>query len=127
MRTLKFIMYLFYRYYLTGPTRNIPYFKALGAVVFLIYLHIFQILIVFNLVETAIAINKNDLQITKYWKIAIFLLPIFLIVYSLIKPKDLRNLKYEDNKIRRGNIYLIIYSISSFILLFILAFLFARR
>lgn len=127
MATLNFIMYLFFRYYSTGPTRSIAYFKALSAVAFLIYFHIFQILIIIGQVDNVIPINEGDFQITKYWKMALFLLPIFLLLYFLIKPQDLQDLEYDESKIKRGNIYLIVYCISSFILLFVLAFIFAKR
>jgi len=120
-------MYLLYRYYSTGPTRDFAYFKALGVIVLLIYLHIFQILILLGVAQPLFATFKNDLQITKYGKMAIFLLPLFLLIYFLVKPKDIKDLKYDHSKIKRGNIYLITYSISSFILLFALAFIFARR
>jgi hypothetical protein len=100
----------------------IPYFSALCAVVILIYIHIFQILIILDQVDAVLPLNKDDGRILKYWKLAVFLFPIFLIIAYLVKPKDLKNASYDDNKIKRGGIYLVIYSIASFILLFVLAF-----
>lgn len=122
MKTLKFVMYILYRYYSKGGTKRIPYFSALCAVVFLIYIHIFQILIILDAVGDILPMNKDDTQITKYWKLALFLLPVFLIVAYLVKPKDLENVSYDENKVKRGGVYLIVYSIISFILLFVLAF-----
>jgi hypothetical protein len=127
MKTLKFIMFILYRYYSKGGTKHIPYFSALCAVVFLIYIHIFQVLIIFNKVDDILPMNEHDARITKYWKLALFLLPIFFIVAALVKPKDLENLSYDERKIRRGGIFLIIYSITSFVLLFVLAFIFEKR
>ncbi len=60
MKTFKFIMFLFFRYYSTGTTKNFAYIKTLGAVVFLIYLHLFLILIVSGLVNRVININIGD-------------------------------------------------------------------
>lgn len=127
MKTLRFIMYILYRFYSKGGTKHIPYFSALCAVVFLIYIHIFQILIILNSVDDMLPLNKGDTRITKYWKLALFLLPFFFIVAYLVKPTDLQNVSYDEGKIKRGGIYLIIYSIISFVLLFVLAFAFAKR
>lgn len=120
-------MYLFNRYYSKGGTKNIPYFSALCAVVFIIYVHIFQILIVLNRVNV-LGLNKaGDMRIEKYSKLALFLLPVFLIVAFLVKPNDLKELSYEDDKIRRGNIYLIGYVICNFLLLFLLMFAIPKK
>jgi len=121
MKTLKFVMYLFYRYYNKGGTRRIPYFSALCAVVFLIYIHIFQLLIILDKVSL-LPMQKNDLRIEKYGKLALFLLPIFLIVAYLIKPSELKTLQYDSEKVRKGGVNLIIYIVANIILLFVLMF-----
>ena len=126
MKVLKFVMYLFYRYYSTGGTRRIPYFSSLCAVVFLIYIHIFQILIILNRVDL-LPMGKDDARIEKYGKAAIFLLPIFLIISFLVKPQDLKNISYDEAQIKKGNIYLIIYVVASVILLFVLMFAFPKH
>lgn len=125
MKTLKFIMYLFYRYYSKGGTKNIPYFSALCAVAFLIYIHIFQLLMIFGKVGW-IPIEKDDLRIVKYGKFALFVLPIFLLIYYLVKPSDLMSLEYDKDKIRKGGIILIIYIIANLALLFVLMFIVRR-
>jgi hypothetical protein len=116
-------MFLFYRYYSKGGTRNIPYFSALCAVVFLIYIHLFQVLIVLRKVDDVLPMKQDDPHPLQYGKLALFLLPIFLIVGFLLKPKDIKYLDYEDDEIRKGNTYLLIYVITSVILLFLLMFL----
>lgn len=120
-------MYLFNRYYSKGGTKNIPYFSALCAVVFLIYVHIFQILILLNKVNVLELNKEGDIRIEKYGRLALFLLPIFLIVAFLIKPSDLKKLSYEEDKIRKGNTYLIAYVIGNFILLFLLMFAIPKK
>jgi hypothetical protein len=126
MKTLNFVMYIFYRYYSKGGTRRIPYFSALCATVFIIYLHIFQLLVIFDSVDL-LPMNKQNNRMENYGKLALFLLPIFLILGYLVKEKDLQVAKYDDTKVKRGGIYLIIYSITSFILLFVLMFAFTKK
>lgn len=125
MRLLKFTMYLFYRYYAKGARQSIPYFSALCAVVLLIYIHIFQLLIIFDSVNL-LPMRKDDLRIVKYGKVALFLLPIFFLVAYLIKPRDLRKAVYDEEKVRKGGIYLVVYIIFSILLLFVLMFVFSK-
>ena len=125
MKTLKFVMYLFYRYYNKGGTKRIPYFSALSAVVFLIYIHIFQLLIILNKVNL-LPMQKYDLRIEKYGKLALFLLPIFLIVAFIVKPSELKKLQYNDEKKRKGEVSLIIYITANIILLFVFMFSFSK-
>lgn len=126
MKVLRFVIYIFYRYYSKGGTKRIPYFSALCAVVFLIYIHLFQLLILIDQVNL-LPLRSNDSKIEKYGKVALFFLPIFFLVYSLIKPSDIQNFRYPIEKVKRGGIFLIVYIIASLTLLFILMFVFARR
>jgi hypothetical protein len=115
-------MFLFYRYYSNGGTYRIPYFSALCATVFLIYIHIFQVLIIFDTVEL-LPMHQGDSKILKYGKLALFLLPIFIIVWLLVPERDLRNAGYSDEKVRNGGRNLVIYIVLSIALLFSLALL----
>ena len=125
MKTLYFVMYLLYRYYSKGGTKDIPYFSALCAVVFLIYIHIFQILILLNK-AILISIKENDQRMTKYIFLGLLLLPIGYTIYTLAKPSVVMKLQYSAEKIKRGNTNLIIYIISNIILLFAMMFLFRK-
>lgn len=126
MKTLKFVMYLFYRYYSTGGTSRIPYFSALCAMVMIIYIHIFQLLIIFDKVNL-LSIVDSDTRIEKYGKIALFLLPIFFVVAFLVQPKSIKKLNYDEGKIRKGNLYLIVYIVFNFLLLVGLMAIFSKR
>ena len=125
MKTFQFVMYLFYKYYSKGGTKQIPYFSALCAVVMLIYIHIFQVLIVLDKVDL-LPMKKGDTRIDKYWKLALFLLPIFFIISFLVKPSDLKNLTYNEEKVKRGGVYLVMYIIFNTVLLFALMFAFSK-
>ena len=126
MKTLRFVMYLFYRYYSKGGTKHVPYFSALCAVVLLIYIHVYQVLTILKMAGEILPFKKDDPKGVLYWKMAIFLLPVFLIVAFLVKPGDLKNLQYEEKKIKRGGIYLTIYYVLNVILLFVLMFAFPQ-
>jgi len=126
MQLIKFVMFLFYRYYSKGGTFRIPYFSALCAVVFLIYIHIFQLLIIFNAVDL-LPMRSQNTRISNYAKLATFLSPLFFIIHFLIKEDDLKKLTYDDSKIKKGGIMLIGYIILSFALLMSLMFLFPTR
>jgi len=113
-------MYLFFRYYSTGGTKHIPYFSALSAVVFSIYIHVFQILTIIKKVDVLLPFKRDDSRGMLYWKAILLFVPIYLIVGYLVKPKDLKNLVYDEEKIKHGGIFLVIYCIMNVILLFVL-------
>ena len=120
MKLLKFVMFLFYKYYSKGGTHRIPYFSALCATVFLIYVHIFQILILINKVDEVLPMDKGDAQFIKYIKLAAFLLPIFFVIGYLVKERDLKVAEYDEIAIKKGQIYLVLYIIVSVLALILL-------
>lgn len=125
MKALKFIMYIFYRYYSRSGKDWSPYFSALCAVVFLIYIHLFQLLIVFDIVDW-LPFAKTDTGDEKFLKMALVMLPIFLIVFLLVRPSGLRALRYDPETTKKGGSRVIIYSILNIILLFVLMIAFSK-
>jgi hypothetical protein len=65
MKTLRFVICLLYRYYSKGGTKDIPYFSALSAIALLLFIHIMQVVILFELDELLL-IRKSDSGIIKY-------------------------------------------------------------
>lgn len=120
MKLLKFVMFLFYRYYSKGGTHRIPYFSALCATVFLIYIHIFQILIILGKVDEVLPMEADDAKIIKYIKLGLFLLPLFLVIGYLVKERELKELTYDESAIKKGGLALVAYIISSVVLLLVL-------
>lgn len=122
MKTIKFVAYLFYRYYSTtkGFAKDIPYAATLGALVLLAYLHIFQIFALLNKTNL-IPTDGSQLKVSNYFIMGLFMLPILIFFFPIIKKKELQRLQYNDKRINRGYIYLIIYIILSFSFLMLLA------
>lgn len=113
MRVIKFIAFLFYRYYSTGGTRRIPYFSTLGALVMMLYIHLFQILILINRVDDIIPGGGNEARPIKYLKMALF--------FALfIKKKELQQMAYSPSTIKKGYVWLILYLVASFTVLILL-------
>lgn len=119
MKLVKFIAYLFYRYYSTGPTKDIPYFSTLCALVMLAGLHIFQIIVLFGY-QNSIPTNVNNTRVENFIIVAVCLIPIFILMAFLIRKSDLQAMSYDENKIKKGNILLILYIVSSVALLLLL-------
>jgi hypothetical protein len=122
MKLLKFVMFLFYKYYTKGGTHRIPYFSTLVAVAFILYIHFFQVLIIFDFVDL-LPMKQNDDKIIKYFKFAAFFLPIMFFISLIVKEKDIRGANYNDDRIQRGGKRLILYLVSSFLFLLILMLL----
>jgi len=125
MKTFKFISYLFYRYYSTGGTKDIPYFSTLCALVGIAMLHILQILAIFNGMDLlpASGAAPGTARLIKYFEWALLTAPLFLLFFLLIKKDELQSMHYDESKIKRGYIYLIIYIVLSFAFLMFLALL----
>lgn len=120
-------MYVLYKHYNKGGTKDVPYFSALCTVVLMIYFHIFQLLILLDKVDDILPMKGDDGRTTRYFKLALFLLPVFIILYFLVRPEDLKKANYSHESVRKGGIYLVVYGVISFILLFVLAFIFLRK
>lgn len=124
MSILRFVMYILFRYYSKGKYEHNPYFSSLLFVVFLIYLHILQILTFFGQVDQLLPFNRDESEGVINWKAVIIVACIFLIVVYLVRPGDLKKLEYDAKKVKRGGIYLVIYAATSMILFFVLAWVF---
>ena len=64
--------------------------------------------------------DGRQTKIAKWIQMALFLLPIYLLFRWLIKEDDLKALTYAEQKIMKGNIWLVIYIIVSVALLVLL-------
>jgi uncharacterized membrane protein HdeD (DUF308 family) len=126
MKTIKFVGYLFYRYYSKGPRANIPYFSTVCAMTLLGFLHLMQGLLLFDKVDL-IPANSSDSKATKWLIMLLVMLPIYLLMTGLFKKVDVVPLKekydYNWEKVFRGNVWLTVYIIISFALVIILAIL----
>lgn len=120
MKLLKFIMFILYRYYSRGRYYNTPYLSTLSVVMFSIWLHYIQLILLFNKIDL-IPLKRTAAKDENLLKTLLYILPIALVIVILIKPKDLQQANYDEDKIRRGGIYLVIYYIISWIVLLILA------
>jgi len=121
MKTGKFIAYLFYRYYSTGPTKDIPYVSTLCAIVMLLGLHFFQILVLFGRLDLLPFSHQNN-RVENFFITALCLVPVFILVSLVIIKSELDEMHFEESIIRNGNKALVIYITASiaFLLLLVL-------
>lgn len=123
MKLLRFIFYLFYRYYSAkGGQTHIAYFSTLMAVTMLIVFHIFQILILTNNMDLLMISKKNN-RVENYFGAVLVLVPILVFLAFLVKESTIKNLSFSEDIIKRGNVFLLIYIISSFCLTVLLMLL----
>ena len=112
---IKFYGYLLYRYYSTGQTKDVAYIKTITTIVFLLVMNIVSLLILIN--QTAmLSIINSDKKWIQYLKIGIVGLPLFF--SFLLKEKELKVASYSVTEIRKGNKFLLLYIIGTFVLLF---------
>ncbi len=116
METLKFTAYLIYR----KARKDIPYLSALCALTFLIDMHLLLLLSLTNSLNI-ITRYFSDNNWKDYILACVVGLPTFLMLYFLIKENKLRQLNYSEEKIKKGNIFLVADFIVTFILLIIIS------
>src|SRR5688572_25304042 len=92
MKFLRYISYLFYSYYSKGGRRNVAYLSSILAVTLIFYLNILIVLVLFNL-DIYIPIGLNDGRGARYFKVALFMSPVFFFLYYGVKEKKLLELK----------------------------------
>jgi hypothetical protein len=127
MKLIRFIAFLFYRYYSGGKRPDsAPMFSTLSSMTMLVCLQLMLILAIFNRIDI-IPIKSSDNIWHQKMVAALLILPIFILLNLIIKKKDLVEIKAQyDNhkdKVQKGNIYLIAYIILMFILLVAFGFL----
>ena len=79
-----------------------------------------QILIIIDRFDNIIPDDVNESRPTRYLKMGLFFIPIFLVLAYLIKKKELERLTYDSLKIKKGYVFLICYIVLSFITLVLL-------
>lgn len=120
-RVIKFILFLFYRYYDQGSTKEIAYEKSIFSMMLLLFINIFTLLIILNKTDI-MPYNASDPRWLQYLKtISIFVLPGFILISIIFRKKEIINLKYDEDKIDKGNTILIMYIALSFIAITIAA------
>lgn len=90
-------------------------------------MHLFQILIITKQVEVFIPLKHTDDKITKSLTILLIMTPLFILLSSTIKKKELETLDYPEHTIRIGNILLVSYIILTIAVLFGLMILIPKK
>ncbi|WP_460765988.1 hypothetical protein [Niabella terrae] len=114
---LKFYGYLLYRYYSTGQTKGVAYIKTITTIVFLFVMNFISVLILTNQTDR-LSLIRSDEKWMQYVKIGVAILPLYLLLFILLKSSELKTLSYEEKQVKRGNQFLILYIVASFLLLF---------
>lgn len=125
MKFIKFVTYLFYRYYSKGPTKDVAYIKTVCSSVLLVLINLWIILILLgqtDIIPDTAHVSKG----AKYLVIALYTLPLFIFYFLFVKESDLKLMEYEENKIRVASRMLGIFVILSFVSMIILMFVLAK-
>ena len=115
MNTIKFVAYLIY----TSNKKSeygIPYINTILGLTLLSCLNILAILVLINQSNILPSFDAQH-RVAVFFKIALFILPISLLYFLIIKKSDLEKMQYDKDKVKRGNIYLLLYFLLSICLL----------
>jgi len=118
---MKKILYIFYRYYNDGPTKDIAYLKSISVLLLLIFINI---LTVSAFTGVKLPNMEGTSTIVKYLIfLIIYGLPSYLIINYFVKKKDLedKNLAMQYKKIH-GWILVGYFLVSIFLLVLAIRF-----
>jgi hypothetical protein len=122
MSTIRFAMFLLYRYYKHGRWEKLPYFHALCSIAFLLFLNIAAFLCFIKQALWLFGGNKETF-IIKF----VLLFIVFVAASWIVAPEqELQTAKHDDAKIRKGYLVLILYVLLSIALL-LLGIFFKRQ
>jgi hypothetical protein len=99
---------------------RIPYFSTLCALVLISYIHLVQLLLLFN-ATNLIPTDGSQMKAMNFVKMGLFMAPFFVLFALLIRKSELKNMTYPTHKIKKGYILLIAYIVLSFALMIVLA------
>ena len=100
-----------------GKTKDVAYIKTITTIVFLLVMNLVS-LVIFTTQTAMLSIIDSDKKWMQYVKIGIVGLPLFLFFFFLLQEKELKVSSYSTIEIRSGNKFLLLYIISTFVLLF---------
>ena len=122
IRLIKFVLFLFYKYYKVGPKADIAYLSTITSFLTLLFLNMVALLGVLNIgIHNIIPYEASDEKWMQYLKIAVYMfLPSYFIISLFFKKETIKNLEYDDAKIALGKILLPIYVVASIIVAVIL-------
>jgi amino acid transporter len=109
MRLVKFVAYLFYRYYsVSWSRRRTPYFSTLLSLTILCFLHLLQIFILLIRMNI-IPMNNSGDRMERLRRATLLMLPIFFVFLALIRKSKLKLMRYDERKVKKANILLVLY------------------
>lgn len=120
MKTIRFIGYILYNYYSTGPGAGLAYFRTIMAMTSFGLLHVLQLQSILIRLG-CIIVNTTNTEMTRWWMPLLACLPVYFLLTQFVKQANIEQLreKYDKDwdKVFSGRIWLLIYIICSFCLL----------
>ena len=111
---IKFVIYLLYKHYFGGGTKNIAYESALMTVTFFILIHLLQIKVLFWGGGLTFGSTKPE----RLLSVSFIFIPVYLILNFFFRKKD--TLDPTNNypiNLKKGYLYLMLYCVLSLSLL----------
>ena len=116
---------MLYNYYRKNRNTRIPYFSAIASLFVCVFFNFLTILLFTNIdINKILPWSTNEPYGVQFIKASAFVLPFILFLTIYFRKEKVINLNLEERVIKRGNKILLVYIIGSYILFFILAFIF---
>lgn len=117
IRLIRFVLFLFYKYYKIGPQAEIAYYSSVLSFLALIFMNTVALLGFLDVgLHNILPYEITDEKWMQYLKVTIFIIfPGYFIISLFFKKETIKNLEYDEAKIALGKILLPIYVVASII------------
>jgi hypothetical protein len=102
-------LFLFYRYYDKGSTKNVAYFSAITALLMVLFLNVYSFLIFTKIDENYLTFQENTPRWQKYAVVLFIVLPIYWVMIRVFKKDDILKVTMDNCSIKRGYILAVAY------------------
>jgi hypothetical protein len=115
--TIQKFLFLFYKYYDKGSTKDIAYFSALAALLIVIYLNTLTVLIISGVLKKHPEISEETPIYIKYILGYIIIIPAMFVLKIIFKKEDVLKIEMGNAAMRNGYILIVLYIIISITML----------
>ena len=114
---MKYILYLFYKYYNKGSHKNIAYESAILALITVILFNIFLLLMLFDFMHLLNFLGQKNKYLQYIVFIVTFYIPGYLLFSNLISKRNIQNIELSLKYKKFHSWLLFMYLIVTFILI----------
>ena len=119
MKTITKILFLFYKYYDKGSTKEIAYESSIIALIMIIFINIFSLILLTGVV-TYLPFSGNARWLKYIIAFIFYVFPSYILIRKRFKKEDILRTEMKSSSIKKGYFLIVSYILISVITLIFL-------